>query len=494
METNTIWRPQAGAQEALILCQVQTVFFGGARGGGKTDGILGKWAVKSNIYGKEFNAVFFRHALPMLDDAIERSHQIYGKLGGLWNEQKKTWRLREGGRIRFRPLERVQDAEKYQGQNITDIAVDEVGNYPDPSPIDRLYGVLRSAAGVPTQMILTGNSGGAGQLWLKARYIDPAPKGFHINYQLLPNGESSESVYMPSLVTANKILLANDPDYIKRLYMVGSEALVKAWLEGDWTTIEGAFFDTWSSKHHIIEPFEIPKHWTRIRSMDWGSARPFSVGWHAIASDDTFISGRWILRGCMIRYREWYGVSYQPSGSVIPNKGIKFTAEQVGQGIAEREAGDGKIDDAVLDPAAFTEDGGESIHERMYMGSGRKVMFRRADNKRVSTAGAMGGWDNMRNRLRLKDHGEKGLCPDYVVFDTCYNFIRTVPVLQHDITKAEDLDTKAEDHIADEVRYAIMSRPITSDIEAGIKEIRGVNSITINELWDSKDQQTGQRI
>jgi len=486
MQPEIIWRPQAGAQEALIFCNVSTVFFGGARGGGKTDGILGKWAVKSNVHGKEFNAVFFRHALPMLDDAIERSHQIFGKMDGVWNEQKKTWRLRDGGRIRFRPLERLQDAEKYQGQNITDIAVDEVGNYPNPAPIDRLYGVLRSATGVPTQMILTGNSGGAGQLWLKARYIDPAPKGFHINYTKLPNGQYTDSVYMPSLVGANKILLKNDPDYIKRLYLVGSEALVKAWLEGDWNTIEGAFFDTWSTKAHLIPPFEIPKHWTRIRSMDWGSAAPFSVGWHAVASEDTYVHDRWIIRGTMIRYREWYGVSYQPNGTVIPNKGLKLTAEQVGAGIAMREAKDGKIHDSVLDPAAFAEDGGESIHERIYKGSGRKVIFRRADNKRVSTSGAMGGWDNMRNRLRLKDWGEKGFLPDYLVFDTCKEFIRTVPVLQHDVTKAEDLDTTAEDHIADEVRYAIMSRPILSNKPKPQSRIRGMDSCTIDELWENQ--------
>ena len=46
-------------------------------------------------------------------------------------------------------------------------------------------------------------------------------------------------------------------------------------------------------------------------------------------------------------------------------------------------------------------------------------------------------------------------------FSTCVDSIRTIPMLQHDKNKAEDLDTEAEDHAADSVRYACMSRPYT---------------------------------
>ena len=154
-KVSLIWQPQPGPQKALVDCPLAEIFFGGARGGGKTDAVLGKYALKAEKFGRHFNAVFFRKELPMLDDAIERSMEIYGKIGGKWNDQKKTWRFPGGGRLRFRPLESVSDAEKYQGQNITDCCVEEAGNYPDPRPIDPLNGVLRSATGVPTQLILT---------------------------------------------------------------------------------------------------------------------------------------------------------------------------------------------------------------------------------------------------------------------------------------------------------------------------------------------------
>ena len=147
----------------------------------------------------------------MLDDAIERSQQIFTPLGAVWNEQKKTWKFPAGGRLRFRPLERVADAEKYQGQNISDACVEEAGNYADPAPIDRLFGVLRSAKGVPTQLLLTGNPGGPGQLWIKHRYVDPAPMGMKILTRHLPNGAEHRYVFIPSRLDNNLILLKNDP-------------------------------------------------------------------------------------------------------------------------------------------------------------------------------------------------------------------------------------------------------------------------------------------
>lgn len=432
-----VWRPQPGPQKALIDCPLPEIFYGGARGGGKTDGVLGKYALKAKRYGKHFNAVFFRRELPMLDDAIERSSEIYGPLGAKWLEQKKTWRFPWGGRLRFRPLERVEDAEKYQGQNLTDACVEEAGQYPDSRPIDRVNGVLRSAHGVPTQLLLTGNPGGPGQTWIKQRYIDPAPMGMQVLTRLLPNGREHKFVYIPSRVQNNRILLQGDPDYINRLYLVGSQELVKAWLEGDWDAIEGAFFGEFSTQRHVVQPITLPKHWTRFRSMDWGSARPFAVGWYAVSDGEL----AQFPRGALIKYREWYGMK---DGS--PNTGLKLTAEEVGKGIKEREAGE-KVDYGVLDPAAFAEDGGPSIAQRM------GVVFRRADNKRVGVKGAMGGWDQLRERLKGDER------PMIYFFSTCVHTIRTLPALQHDSSRAEDVDTDGEDHAADETRYACMSRP-----------------------------------
>lgn len=461
------------------------VFFGGARGGGKTDGVLGKWALKEQRYGAKFNAIMFRRTTVSSEDAIERSKDIFKPLGGKFNESKLIWRMPNGGRVAFAYLDSIKDAEEYQGRNVTDAWVEEAGQYPDPTPIDRLFGVLRSSAGVPVQLILTANPGGAGQHWIAARYnLIPFPAGPKVVTRMLSNGQAHKMAVIPSRITDNRVLLHGDPGYINRLHLVGSAALVRAWLEGDWSAIEGAFFDKWSSRN-VVQPFEIPADWLKFRSFDWGYAKPFSAGWWAVAGDDYPIrhadhagdmggnSTRGpsrIPRGALIRYREWYGC--QPDK---PDTGLRLETELVGRGIIERTPKDEKITYGVADPSIFSEDGGPARSEIF----GRlQLHYRPADNKRVGKNGAIGGWDEMRQRIA----GLDGV-PMLYVFSSCRDFIRTVPTLQHDPMKAEDLDTSSEDHIADEARYACMSRPWTPPMRPADKPKR--------DRWDRKRDDEG---
>jgi hypothetical protein len=278
----------------------------------------------------------------------------------------------------------------------------------------------------------------------------------------LPNGAEHHAVYIPSKITENRILLSADPTYISRLYLVGSVELVRAWLEGDWNVIAGAFFPEFSITQHVVAPFAIPEHWARIRMADWGSARPFCVLWAAIADG---VEHDEVPRGTMVLYREWYGWNGKA------NEGCHMTAQEVGSGIREKEAGE-KMSDEVIDPSAFARDGGPSISERM------DLNWRRADNSRVAKIGAIGGWDEVRQRLKNTIKGDgNGL----VIFSTCTHVIRTLPALQHDPNKAEDVDTNGEDHAPDALRYGCMSRPVIRDKPTS-QPRRFETDLTINDL------------
>src|SRR5678815_4947047 len=140
-------------------------------------------------------------------------------------------------------------------------------------------------------------------------------------------------VFIPAKLSDNPALTRNDPNYINRLRASGSPELVRAWLEGDWDVIEGAFFPEFNKARHVVASFPIPKDWVRFRSMDWGSAKPFSVGWWTHVPDDTTHSsnpGKVLPRGAIVRYREWYG-------SAGPNQGLKLPAEVVAGGIVARD-------------------------------------------------------------------------------------------------------------------------------------------------------------
>jgi hypothetical protein len=141
----------------------------------------------------------------------------------------------------------------------------------------------------------------------------------------------------------------------------------------------------------------------------------------------------------------------------------------------------------VLDPAAFAQSGqafgykGPTIAERMARAG---AIFRPADNSRVAKLGALGGWDQVRARLRGDLEGN----PMLVVFSTCTDLIRTLPVMQHDKDNPEDMDTDGEDHGVDDTRYACLSRPWARPTPPKKEEGTPAPAITLNELVRATEQ------
>ncbi|MEK1930876.1 MAG: hypothetical protein AAAC47_14075, partial [Pararhizobium sp.] len=137
-----------------------------------------------------------------------------------------------------------------------------------------------------------------------------------------------------------------------------------------------------------------------------------------------------------------------------PNVGLKLPAEEVAREIVSRETNGHRerIDYGILDPAAFAVISGPSIAETLIRGG---ATFRRADNARTSKDKRMGGFDQIRARLKGNEDGD----PMLFLFSTGAHLIRTLPIMQHDRINAEDMDTDGEDHAVDELRYACLSRP-----------------------------------
>jgi hypothetical protein len=368
-------------------------------------------------------------------------------------------RFWNGSKIYLCHCKDEKDRFKYQGAEIHVLLIDELTHF-----TDKIYRFLRNRvrmvgitlpkeyAGKFPRIICGANPGGIGHQFVKMTFIDGVEP---MKVSRAPKSEGGMlRQYIPARLEDNPSMAANDPGYEDRLMGLGSEAMVRAMRFGDWNIIEGAFFDNFNERKHVVKPFAIPADWLRFRAGDWGSAKPFAFGWYAVASDDHRLpDGRVIPRGALVKYREWYGVHVDAERRFVPDKGMKLTAEDVGKGVKERD-GDDKIAYGVLDPAAFSEDGGPSIAERM---GNKGAYFDRADNARVAQRGAMGGWDQMRSRLTGDEDGRAML----FFFETCIHSLRTIPALQHDEDRPEDLDTTAEDHAADETRYACMSRPWT---------------------------------
>jgi len=474
-------------KQALVLnSPANEILYGGSAGGGKSFGIRAAdilWCVA--IPGLQVY-LFRRIREDLVKNHMEGPKGLRALLApwvdeGFVQIVEDEIRFWNGARVYLCHCKDAKDIYKYQGAEIHVLCIDELTHF-----TEEMYRFLRNRVrmvgiklppgyeGKFPRIFCSANPGNIGHQFVKSTFIDGcSPMEIR---QMSESEGGMRRQFIPAQLEDNPSMAVDDPGYEQRLLGLGSEALVKAMRFGDWNVVEGAFFDCWDTGRHVVRPFTVPPHWSRIRAMDWGSAAPFVVQWWAVASEQVVVPNVLdkpviIPPGCMVLYRDWYGGSK-------PNVGLKMTAEAVGAGIAQRD-GFEKIHDEVLDPAAFAQDGGPSIAERIYEGSGKKVNFRRADNTRVSGRGRMGGWDTMRSRLVGDGDGNAMM----VVFSTAHDFIRSVPAMQHDPLRPEDmLSSGVDDHEADTCRYAANSRPWTAPT-INTEPLRGTGQMTMKEAW-----------
>ena len=418
-----LWSPQKRQAQALANNAFE-LLYGGAAGGGKSDYLLIDFISGCNEWREDWKGILFRRTYPELESIIERAKQLFLPLGTIWNKAERTFYFTTRSKLQMRFLERDDDVQRYQGQAYTWVGFDELGNYPTDYCWRYMMSRARSAAGAPCYIRGTANPGGPGHAWIKNRFIDGKQPG-----KIYRDKDGLTRSFVKALIQDNQKLIENDPDYIKRLQMLPTH-LRRALLDGDWDVFAGQVFDEFRRDRHVVEPFALPSgSWKRFYSLDWGYAKPFSLGKWAVNSE-----------GRMVRYGEWYGCAKHES-----NTGIRMGAEVAaskawGDAVAEG------VTECVADPSIWNKtDDGPSIAEK-WEAAGFKMI--KANNDRINGL--------MQMHSLLSTSGEDGR-PMMLIFSNCHDFIRTIPVLVPNPRHPEDVDTSLEDHVYDESRYASMS-------------------------------------
>ena len=432
MATKKLKMPRPNEKQELALReQHRYVGYGGARGGGKSWFVRWKATllalrydgIKILITRKTYRELLNNHIAP-----------LQAMLAGVatYKGSDKCFTFPNGSTIWFGYCAADSDLDQYQGAEYDVWFADEAGQFQELW-LKTIDACIRGANVFPKRTYYTLNPGGPSHGYFKRLFIDG---------RFEEDEHPEDYAFIQALVTDNKALLKHQPEYIRALEKLPPK-LRKAWLEGRWDIFEGQFFEDFYDRPdhyrdrrytHVIDPFEIPAGWKIYRSFDWGYNRPFSCGWWAVDYD-----------GVAYRILELYGCTG------TPNEGVKWTPEQVFGQIHRIETEHrwlaGRHITGIADPAIWDAQTGESIAE---VAARHQVYFTKGDNKRIP------GWMQIHYRLAFDENG----FPLLYVFKNCKAFIRTLPLLQYDSQNSEDLDTEGEDHVADEVRYFCMSRPV----------------------------------
>lgn len=446
-------------QKLFLTDTHKVVIFGGARGGGKSWSVRVKaiilalkWpGIKIMIVRKTYPELTANHIKP-LKEILK-----IGQKGSIarYNDSKKEITFVNGSTILFGYCDNDNAIDRYQGTEVDVLFIDEATHHSEEI-IKKFMACVRGVNRFPKRIYLTCNPGGKGHGYIKRIAIDKV-------YEIGENPEDYS--FIQSLVTDNKALMREQPDYIKQLEALPPK-LKEAWLNGRWDVFFGAFFEDFRTtpdpqacydagitveealeEHrytHVIKPFDIPKHWNIYRSYDFGYGKPFSIGWFAIDEE-----------GCAYQILELYGCTG------TPNEGVRWSASQQFDKVVEIEREHpwlkGRRIQGVADPSIWDGSKGISVAEEA---DKHRLWFEKGINDRIA------GWMQIHERLKFDENGRAML----YIFDNCVNTIRTLPLMMYDEHKPEDLDTDLEDHIADMIRYLCMARPIAPRVIEEKKE------------------------
>jgi hypothetical protein len=422
-------------QMAFLRAQEDEVLGGGSRGGGKTWTLV-VLALCLGIWYPGIRILLCRRSYPELKATVvaELARLGFGKkLGCVWSQQEMSLRFPNGSLCQLTYIDSISDLARFQGTEWQAILLDEAGLL-IAEALPTLRETLRGGApGMPHIIRLTANPGGPSHGYLKSHFVDATDHG-----QRVVTGVDGRSTrFQPFSVYDNT---ANVGDaYVRLLEGIEDPARRAAMLEGDWSAFAGQVFQEWSRARHVVPRITLPASWRRWCGIDYGFAAPFAAVWLAIDVD-----GRaWC-------YREMY------QRGLGPDEQARWILS------VEREAGEQEtvhwIDPSTAAKLTAT---APSIQE-MYAMEGLGTQA--ADNDRLA------GWQSVHSYLaegpicqvhaaqRDRDEWRGDTCPKLHVLEGCApNLVRTLPDLPYDPVRVEDVDTRADDHISDALRYVLHS-------------------------------------
>lgn len=425
--------------------------FGGARGGGKSDVARGK-AILLCLRYAGIQILFMRRTY----GELKENHLIPAMklLNGIakYTGTDKAFTFPNGSRLKFGYCRNDADLLQYQGQAYDVIFLEECTQFPENvfttmTESNRSSGLMQEY--FPPRMYFTCNPGGVGHAWFKRLFVDCE---YH------ENENPDDYLFIQSSVYDNEWLMKNSPDYVRALENL-PEQRKRAMLYGDWNVFEGQYFPEFQRETHVCKPFTMPAHWKRYRVFDYGFDM-FACYFVAVDED-----GRaWF-------YREIYEGHDKLDEYGNPGEGL--TIAQAAQKMLDCTLPDERIEATFAPPDMWNrrQETGRSAEEIFYE---HGVPLWKASNNRVQ------GWMDVQDWLRVPEDGSR---PRIMVFETCTNLIRTMPLVLHDEKNPDDVAKEPHEatHAPDAVRYFVSAQPLAAELP----RMRDEDAFTFEEEAES---------
>lgn len=391
-------------QKAFFRSEKRYIGYGGARGGGKS------WAVqhKAQLLGVWYPKIKMLLLRRTYKD-LERNHvrTLVPMLEGIatYNKQEKLFTFINGSMLELGYCASESDVLQYQGQEYDIIFIDEGTQFTE-FQFQTLTACLRGANDFPKRMYITCNPGGVGHEWVKRLFVSRKYRN---------SEDPDEYEFISATVFDNKVLMEKDPGYVKMLDNL-SDGLRQAWRDGNWDMLAGQYFSEFDRNVHVIEPFEIPKHWKRYRSLDYGLDCLACV-WVAIDE-----------RGNYYVYRE-----YAQEDKVISEGAKDILALSEGETITYTVAPD--------DIWARSQESAKAKAD-LFREAGLPLL--KGNRNREA------GWLAVKELLTVKGKEAR-----LKIFSNCTGLIECLPALQRDAKHPTDCMTEPHDitHLPDSLRY-----------------------------------------
>lgn len=436
-------------QDQFIYSPAKYSGYGGGVGNGKS--FAG--CVKTYNHCTEQPGAFFlvgrRHAIDLIDSTQKDFLALFQDEGS-WSEKLRTFTFANGSEVIFRHLD---DLKKLTNMNLSGFWIDQAEEVPEAA-FNHLNGRIRRKKGSNGKPInrregfVTYNMDGRNWIWRRFH------KKRDVTGEPLKNAESYENIVATSLENPNL-----PADYIENLLAMPEE-WVKRFVYGSWDSFAGQIFSEWNPTVHVVDPFVIPNHWQRYRSIDHGQNNPTACLWAAIDYD-----------GNVFVYQEYY----QPDAPVSEHvKNIKQMSQ------VKTTDGNWVMDDYeanYIDP---------STHGKTRESQGKK--FSVADEyyeAGIMTTPAqndvLAGINRVKEYLRVNpkrwhptkldfDGAPIQGAPKIFVFANCVNLIEEMGQYKWKPQRygAEEdpkaAPVKKQDHAVDALRYFLMTRPQSPDL------------------------------